>query len=100
MPVDRSFRMTVEDVFAIKGRGTVVTGRIESGTITVGDEIRIQGEGAEKTTVVAGIEIFRKVVDRAGAGDNVGILMKAIGKEDVQRGDLLTGSGADSTWRI
>jgi elongation factor Tu len=99
MPADPAFRMTVEDIFAIKDRGTVVTGRIESGTITVGDEIQIRGRSAGKTTVVAGIEVFRKVVTRARAGDNVGVLMKDIGKEDVERGDLLTGSGDDFTWK-
>ena len=99
MPTDPTFRMTVEDIFSIKGRGTVVTGRIESGTIAVGDEIRIQGQGAGRTTVVAGIELFRKVITQARAGDNVGVLMKDIGREDVQRGDVLTGSGDDLTWK-
>ena len=99
MPTDPTFRMTVEDIFSIKSRGTVVTGRIESGTLAVGDEIRIQGKGAGRTTMVAGIEQFRKVVTQAGAGDNVGVLLKDISKEDVQQGDVLTGSEVDFTWK-
>ena len=92
MSIDPTFRMTVQDVFSIKGRGTIVTGQIESGTLTVGDEIRIQGMSSSKSTVVTGVEMFRKVVTQAQAGDNVGVLLKDISKEDVQRGDMLTGS--------
>lgn len=98
MSTDPTFRMTVQDIFSIKGRGTVVTGRIESGTLGVGDEILIQGKSS-KTTVVNGIEMFRKIVDRARTGDNVGILLKDISKEDVQQGDVLTGSNLDFTWK-
>ena len=99
MPTDPTFRMTVQDVFSIKGRGTVVAGRIESGSITVGDEIRIQGKNSSKMTVVAGVEIRRKIVTQARTGDDVGILLKDIGKEDVQQGDTLTGSDLDFTWK-
>lgn len=99
MPTDLTFRMTVQDVFSIKGRGTVITGRIESGTITVGNEIRIQGKSSSKITVVTGVEVRRKVTAHAQTGDDVGILLKDIGKEDVQQGDLLSGSEFDFTWK-
>ena len=99
MPTDPTFRMTVQDVFSIKGRGTVVTGRIESGTIAVGNEIRIQGKSFSKTVVVSGVEVRRKVTSQAQAGDDAGILLKDIGKEDVQPGDILTGSEFDFTWK-
>ena len=99
MPNDPTFRMTVQDVFSIKSRGTVVTGQIEGGTISVGDEIRIQGKSSSKTTVVTGVEVHRKVVTHAQAGDNVGVLLKDISKEDVQQGDVLTGSEFDFTWK-
>ncbi len=99
MPTDPIFRMTVQDVFSIKGRGTVVTGRIESGTVAVGNEIRIQGKNSSKTTVVAGVEVHYKVTSQAQAGDDAGVLLKDIGKEDVQSGDILTGSELDFTWK-
>jgi elongation factor Tu len=99
MPTDPTFRMTVQDVFSIKGRGTVVAGRIENGTITVGDEIRIQGKNSTKIAVASGVEVRRKVATNAKAGDDVGILMKDISKEDVQQGDILTGSELDFTWK-
>ena len=99
MPTDPTFRMTVQDVFSIKGRGTVVTGRIESGTVAVGNEIRIQGKSSSKTAVVSGVEVLRKVTSQAQAGDDAGILLKDIGKEDVQSGDILTGSELDFTWK-
>ena len=99
MPTDPTFRMTVQDVFSIKGRGSVITGRIESGTITVGNEIRIQRKSSSKTAVVNGLEVQRKVTTQAQTGDDVGILMKDIGKEDVQPGDILTGSEFDFTWK-
>ena len=99
MTTDPTFRMTVQDIFSIKGRGTVVTGRIESGTVTVGDEIRIQGKDSSKTATVNGVEMRRKVITHAKAGDDVGILLKDIDKEDVQQGDILAGSEADFTWK-
>ncbi len=98
MSTDPSFRMTVQDVFSIKGRGTVVTGRIESGSLGVGDEVLIQGK-TSKTTVVSGIEMFRKIVTRAQAGDNVGVLLRDVNKQDIQQGDVLTGSNLDFTWK-
>lgn len=99
MTTDPTFRMTVQDIFFIKGRGTVVTGRVESGVITVGDEIRIQGKSASKIAVVTGVEVLRKVTTQAKAGDNIGLLFKDITKEDVQVGDILTGSDLDFTWK-
>jgi len=99
MSTDPFFRMTVEDVFSIKGRGTVVTGKIESGTIKVGDEIAIQGKNGEKRTIVTGVEMFRKTMSQANAGDNVGILLKDVGKQDVQRGDVILAPNQDFTWK-
>jgi len=99
MPTDPTFHMTVQDVFSIKNRGTVVTGRIESGTISVGDEIQIQSKNSSKRTVVTGVEILRKVVTQAKQGDNVGILMKDVSKDDVQQGDVLMGSEFDFAWK-
>jgi len=99
MSTDPFFRMTVEDVFNIKGRGTVVTGKIESGTIKVGDEISIQGRNGEKRTVVTGVEMFRKTMSQANVGDNVGILLKDINKQDVQGGDVLQAPNQDFTWK-
>jgi len=98
MSTDPAFRMTVQDVFFIKGRGTVVTGQIESGTLTVGDEIRVQGKNGSKTTVVAGVEMFRKILQQAQAGDNVGVLLRDVSKQEVQSGDVLTGSESEFTW--
>jgi len=98
MSTDPFFRMTVEDVFSIKGRGTVVTGKIESGTIKVGDEVAIQGKNGEKRTIVTGVEMFRKTMSQANAGDNVGILLKDVAKQDVQQGDVILPPGSDFTW--
>ena len=95
MSTDPSFRMTVEDVFTIKGRGTVVTGRVESGTLNVGDEIYLKRQSASKKTSVTGLEAFRKLLNQAQTGDNVGVLLKDVGKQDVQRGDVLLGSDSD-----
>lgn len=100
MTSDPAFRMTVQDVFFIKGRGTVVTGQVESGTLTVGDEIQIQGKSSSRTTVVTGIEMFRKVLTQVKAGDNVGVLLKDIIKNEVQPGDVLTGSESVFTWNV
>ena len=96
---DPIFRMTVEDVFAIRGRGIVVTGRIESGIIKVGDEIFIQRAGISQKSIVTGIESFRKQLKQAEAGNNVGILLADVNKEDVQRGDVLVGSHPELGWR-
>jgi elongation factor Tu len=93
-PVDKPFLMPIEDVFTIQGRGTVVTGRVERGTLKVNDEIEIIGLGASKKTVITGIEMFRKTLDEARAGDNVGLLLRGIEKTDVQRGQVLAKSGS------
>ncbi len=88
--VDKDFLMPVEDVFSITGRGTVATGRIEMGVANTGDAVDIIGMGAEKlTSVVTGVEMFRKILDRGEAGDNVGILLRGIGKEDIRRGMVI-----------
>jgi elongation factor Tu len=100
MAIDPAFRMPVEDIFSIKGRGTVITGRIESGTLKVGDEVQITSQsGIKKTAVVAGLEIFRKQLAEAKAGDNVGVLLKDIARNDVQRGDVLVGRDPYFSWK-
>jgi elongation factor Tu len=86
---DKDFLMPVEDVFSISGRGTVVTGRIERGTIKVGEEIQIVGIKDTQTTTVTGVEMFRKEMEQGEAGDNCGILLRGTKKEDVQRGQVL-----------
>lgn len=92
MPTDPSFRMTIEDIFSIRGRGTVVTGRIESGTLKTGDELYILGQNSSRKTTVTGIESFRKMLTQAQSGDNVGVLLRDIDKSDVQHGDILAAS--------
>ena len=92
--IDKPFLMPVEDVFSISGRGTVVTGRMERGIIKVGDEVEIVGFGATKKTVATGIEMFRKLLDEGRAGDNIGVLLRGIGKEDVERGQVLAKPGS------
>jgi len=87
--VDQDFLMPVEDVFSISGRGTVVTGRIEKGTIKIGETIEIVGFSDTKTTTVTGVEMFRKEMDQGQAGDNCGVLLRGIKKEDVERGQVL-----------
>jgi len=88
--VDKDFLMPIEDVFSITGRGTVATGRIETGVANTGDAVDIIGMGAEKlTSVVTGVEMFRKILDRGEAGDNVGILLRGIAKEDISRGMVI-----------
>ena len=85
------FRITVEDVFTITGRGTVITGQVESGEVRVGDTLRIQRvNGQIGTTVVTGIEQFRKMLDYAKTGDNVGMLLRDVTKNDIGKGDVLT----------
>ncbi len=91
---DKPFLMPVEDVFSIKGRGTVVTGRVERGTLGVNEEIEIVGIKDTKKTVVTGIEMFRKQLDDARAGDNVGILLRGIEKGDIERGQVLAKPGS------
>jgi elongation factor Tu len=94
--VDKSFLMPIEDVFSITGRGTVGTGRIERGRIKVGDEVEVIGMGAEgiKKTTVTGVEMFRKLLDDGQAGDNVGLLLRGIEKEDLTRGQVLAKPGS------
>jgi elongation factor Tu len=91
--IDKPFLMPVEDVFSITGRGTVATGRIERGVVHVGDEIALIGFGADKKTVVTGVEMFRKILDEGQAGDNVGLLLRGVAKEDIERGMVLAQPG-------
>jgi elongation factor Tu len=92
--VDKPFLMPIEDVFSISGRGTVVTGRIERGTVKVGEEIEIVGFKPTEKKVVTGVEMFRKLLDSGQAGDNVGILLRGVEKEDVERGQVLAKPGS------
>jgi len=92
-PLDKPFLMPVEDVFSIKGRGTVVTGRIERGVIKIGEEIEIVGIKPTRTSTVTGVEMFRKQLDEGQAGDNVGILLRGIEKDDIERGQVLAKKG-------
>ena len=91
---DKPFLMPVEDVFSITGRGTVATGRVERGTIKVGDTVQIVGMTDEKRdVVVTGVEMFRKLLDQAIAGDNVGLLLRGVAREDIERGQVLAKPG-------
>ena len=92
--LDKPFLMPVEDVFSIKGRGTVATGRIERGIAKVGDEMEVIGMGKDKKTVITGVEMFRKQLDEGQAGDNVGILLRGIEKEDIERGQVIAKPGS------
>jgi len=92
--IDKPFLMPVEDVFTITGRGTVVTGRVERGMVKTGEEVEIVGLGSEKRTVVTGVEMFRKILDEGQAGDNVGLLLRGVGKEEVERGMVVSQPGA------
>jgi elongation factor Tu len=94
---DKPFLMAIEDVFSIKGRGTVVTGRIERGVIKVGEEVEILGFGDTRKTTVTGVEMFRKLLDQGQAGDNVGCLLRGIEKDDVERGQVLAKPGSVKT---
>ncbi len=91
--VDKPFLMPVEDVFSIIGRGTVATGRIETGVVKVGDEVQLLGLGEDAKSVVTGVEMFRKILDEGQAGDNVGLLLRGIDKKDVKRGMVITHPG-------
>jgi elongation factor Tu len=93
-PRDKPFLMPVEDVFGIKGRGTVVTGRIERGTVKVGEEVEIVGMSATRKTTVTGVEMFQKTLDSGEAGDNVGCLIRGIEREDIERGQVLAKPGS------
>jgi len=93
-PKDKPFLMPIEDVFSISGRGTVVTGRVERGVVKVGDEVEIVGIRDTKKTVVTGVEMFRKLLDSGEAGDNIGALLRGVGREDVERGQVLAKPGS------
>jgi len=93
-PIDRPFLMPVEDVFSISGRGTVVTGRVESGVVKVGEEVEIVGLKDTRKTVVTGVEMFRKLLDQGMAGDNIGALVRGVAREDVERGQVLCKPGS------
>jgi elongation factor Tu len=92
--VDKPFLMPIEDVFSISGRGTVVTGRVERGRVTVGDEVEIVGFRPTEKKVVTGVEMFRKLLDEGVAGDNVGVLLRGVEKDDVERGQVLAKPGS------
>ncbi len=92
--IDQPFLMPVEDVFGIKGRGTVVTGRVERGVVATGDEIEIVGFGERRKVVVTGVEMFQKSLDRGEAGDNVGCLLRGVERDEVQRGQVLAAVGS------
>jgi len=93
-PLDKPFLMPIEDVFSISGRGTVVTGRVETGVVKVGEEVEIVGLKDTKKTVVTGVEMFRKLLDQGEAGDNIGALIRGIGREEVERGQVLCKPGS------
>jgi elongation factor Tu len=92
--MEKPFSMPIEDVFSITGRGTVVTGRVEQGTLNVGDPVEIIGLRELQKTTVTGVEMFRKLLDSAIAGDNVGLLLRGIGKDDVERGQVIAKPGS------
>jgi elongation factor Tu len=93
-PTDRPFLMPIEDVFSITGRGTVVTGRVETGVVHVGDEVEIVGIRPTRKTVATGVEMFRKLLDEGRAGDNIGVLLRGVGKDEVERGQVLAKPGS------
>jgi elongation factor Tu len=92
-PTDKSFLMPVEDVFSISGRGTVVTGRVETGIVKVGEEVEVVGIRDTQKTTVTGVEMFRKLLDQGEAGDNIGALVRGLKREDVERGQVLAKPG-------
>jgi elongation factor Tu len=92
-PIDKPFLMPIEDVFSISGRGTVVTGRVERGIIKVGEEVEIVGLHETRKTVATGVEMFRKLLDEGRAGDNIGVLLRGVGKDEVERGQVLAKPG-------
>jgi elongation factor Tu len=93
-PLDKPFLMPIEDVFSISGRGTVVTGRVETGVVKVGEEVEIVGLKDTKKTVVTGVEMFRKLLDQGEAGDNIGALIRGVGRDEVERGQVLCKPGS------
>ncbi len=98
--IDRAFLMPIEDVFSISGRGTVVTGRIERGIVKVGDEVEIVGIADTRKTTVTGVEMFRKLLDQGQAGDNVGVLIRGIKKDEVERGQVLAKPGSITPHKV
>ena len=92
--VDKPFLMPVEDVFSITGRGTVATGRIERGIVKKGEEVELVGMGTDRKTVVTGVEMFRKLLDEGRAGDNAGLLLRGVGKDEIERGQVLAKPGS------
>ena len=94
--VDKPFLMPVEDVFCIKGRGTVATGRIERGMVKVGEEVEIVGVKPTRKIVITGVEMFKKLLDEGQAGDNVGSLLRGIERDEIQRGQVLAKPGPSS----
>jgi elongation factor Tu len=93
-PIDKTFLMPIEDVFSISGRGTVVTGRVEQGIVNVGDEVEIVGIKDTTKTTVTGVEMFRKLLDQGQAGDNIGALIRGVGRDEVERGQVLAKPGS------
>jgi len=93
-PLDKPFLMPIEDVFSISGRGTVVTGRVETGIVKVGEEIEIVGIHDTRKSVCTGVEMFRKLLDQGQAGDNIGALLRGVGRDDVERGQVLCKPGS------
>ena len=91
--IEKPFLMPVEDVFSITGRGTVATGRIETGVITTGSEVELVGLGPGRKSVCTGVEMFRKILDRGEAGDNVGLLLRGVDKEEIKRGMVICAPG-------
>ncbi len=92
--VEKPFMMAIEDVFSITGRGTVVTGRVEQGVLRVNEEVEIVGIRPTRKTVATGVEMFRKLLDEGRAGDNVGVLLRGVGKDEVERGQVLAKPGS------
>ena len=93
-PLDKPFMMAVEDVFSIKGRGTVATGKIDRGIAKVGEEMEVIGMGKDKKTVITGVEMFRKQLEEGQAGDNVGLLLRGVEKDDIERGQVIAKPGS------
>ena len=93
-PVDLPFLMPIEDVFSITGRGTVVTGKVESGVLRVGEDVEVVGIRETRRSVATGVEMFRKLLDEGRAGDNVGVLLRGVGKDEVERGQVLAAPGS------
>jgi elongation factor Tu len=99
MTTDPTFHMIIEDIFNIRNLGLVVTGKIETGTLKVGDQVTIKAQAGEKRATVSGIEMFRKTMEQAGPGDNVGLLLKDILRNDIQKGNEILSPDNDFTWK-